>query len=159
MALLAGHRLTVVDVETTGWSATEGHEIIEIARVVVDDGAITETWSSLVRPERPVPAESTRVHGITQEMLDQAAAPREIAQSFHDACGDQPLVFHNAAFDLSFVNTFLRRAGRRLRARRPRSTHRVRSAVTEVYQGEFSHEEFEVPGCGGNRHCAGWYGM
>jgi len=45
-------------------------------------------------------------------MLDAAPSPREVAEAFHDACGKQPLVFHNAAFDLSFVNVFLRRGGR-----------------------------------------------
>ena len=110
MPLLDAQRLIVVDVETTGWRPSDD-AVIEIARVTVDRGAITERWSTLVQPGRPVPPEATRIHGISDAMLTLAPTPAEIARPFRDACGGDTLVIHNAGFDMPFVNTMLRRSG------------------------------------------------
>ena len=110
MSLLAGHRLVVVDVETTGWSAATD-AIVEIARVTLDNGAIAERWSSLVQPGRPVPAEATHIHGISDAMLAVAPPAGVIARPFRDACGADTLAIHNAAFDVPFLNALLRRHG------------------------------------------------
>jgi DNA polymerase III epsilon subunit family exonuclease len=110
MPLLAGQRVVVLDVETTGWEPPRD-VIVEIARVTVEDGAIAAEWSSLIQPGRPIPEDTTRIHGITDAMVAGAPAPSAVAGSFREACGGLPLVIHNAAFDLPFLNAFLRGAG------------------------------------------------
>ena len=112
MSLLAGARLIVLDTETTGFDPARGDELLEIACVEVIEGAIADTWSSLVRAARPVPAGSAAVHGITSAMLDAAPPPGEIAAAMAARCEGAPLVFHHAAFDLPFIQQLLRGAGR-----------------------------------------------
>ena len=109
--LLAGRALVAVDLETTGWSFNDGHQAIEIACVTIDDGAVSATWSSLVRPRRPVPASAREVHGISDAMLAGAPEPAVVALRFRGIVGGLPLVFHNAAFDLAFLRPLLREAG------------------------------------------------
>ena len=108
MPILAGQRLAVLDIETTGWRPTQGDTALEVARVTIDDGAIVDGWASLVGPRRPIPPEATRVHGITEAMLAEAPAPEAVARQIRDACADRTLVFHNAAFDLPFLAALLR---------------------------------------------------
>lgn len=112
MPLLAGTRLVVLDTETTGMSVAAGHAMVEIARVLVEDGAVTETWSTLVQPGRPVAPDATAVHGITDAMVAAAPLPEAVAAELMLGCGRDALVFHNAGFDLPFVQWLLRRAGR-----------------------------------------------
>ena len=111
MGLLSGERLVVVDTETTGLSPTDGHAIIEVATVAISEGAIGETWSSLIRPGRAIPAEASAVHGITDAMVAEAPAPETVGAELRRRCGEQTLVFHNAPFDLPFLAALLRAAG------------------------------------------------
>jgi DNA polymerase III epsilon subunit family exonuclease len=111
MSLLAGHRLAVIDVETTGWSPSEGHSMIEVGRVTLEDGRIADEWSALIGPRRPIPPDAVRVHGITEAMLEGAPDPRDVARALSASCRDVTLVFHNAAFDLSFCRPLLAAAG------------------------------------------------
>jgi DNA polymerase III subunit epsilon len=111
MSLLAGRTVLAVDTETTGYSPADGHRLIEVARVAIVDGALGEEWSTLVNPGRPIPAEVTRVHGITDAMVASAPRAAEAGRLLRAACGDLPLVFHNAAFDLPFLLHFFREAG------------------------------------------------
>src|ERR1041385_2260922 len=111
MSLLAGRTVLAVDTETTGYSPADGHRLIEVARVAIVDGALGEEWSTLVNPGRPIPAEATRVHGITDAMVASAPRAAVAGRLLRAACGDLPLVFHNAAFDLPFLLHFFREAG------------------------------------------------
>lgn len=111
MSLLAGQRFSVIDLETTGWSTAHGATVIEIARVGVEDGELAATWSSLVGPRRPVPADAVQTHGITEAMLDGAPEPAALARSLRESCAGLPLVFHNAPFDLPFLTQLLRQGG------------------------------------------------
>jgi len=111
MSLLHGQRLAVLDVETTGWSPAEGHTILEVARVTLEGGEIVDSWSSLVGPPRPIPADAVRVHGITEAMLAGAPGPPDVARALRAACEGLPLVFHNAAFDLPFLGALLGACG------------------------------------------------
>ena len=114
MPLLAGARLVAVDTETTGFDPSAGHQLIEVACVPITDGALgpaSECWSSLVRPSRPIPAEASRIHGITDALVAAAPGPADIAAELLRACGDAPLVFHNARFDLPFLAVLLRAGG------------------------------------------------
>lgn len=111
MGLLDGRRLLVIDTETTGMSPSGGAELVEVARVVLEDGTIAETWSSLVKPARPIPPDATRVHGITDAMVADAPAPAAVAAALRAACAELPLVFHNAPFDLPFLIALMRASG------------------------------------------------
>ncbi len=110
MTLVAG-RIEVLDTETTGMSPAQGHALVEVARVRLLDGAIADRWASLVNPGRPVPADASAVHGITDAMVADAAAPAEAGRVLREGCGAAPLVLHNAPFDLPFLAAMLRRAG------------------------------------------------
>jgi DNA polymerase-3 subunit epsilon len=111
VSLLSGSRLVAVDTETTGFDPAAGHELVEVACVTITDGEPGETWSSLVRPSRPVPADAVRVHGITDAMVAGAPPPADVAAGLRGACGVAPLVFHNAPFDLPFLAVLLRAGG------------------------------------------------
>lgn len=103
--------LAVVDVETTGLDPTTDR-IIEIAIVAMRDGEVLDTWSSLVHPDREVPAEVERITGIST--ADVADAPRfaEIADAVAEHLEDRIFVAYNLAFDRAFVRTELERCGR-----------------------------------------------
>jgi len=108
--LLSG-RLQTLDTETTGMSPAYGHALVEVGRVAVVDGTLADTWSSLVRPGRPIPPDASAVHGITDAMVADAPPPGEVGRALREACGDATLVLHNATFDLPFLNSMLRGAG------------------------------------------------
>ncbi len=94
--------VAVLDFETTGMSPRLGDRPTEIAVALVCDGRIVDRFQSLMNPRRPIPADITRLTGITQAMV--AGAP-PVAVVMRDAArfvGDRPLVAHNAAFDQRF---------------------------------------------------------
>ncbi len=111
MGLLSGTRVVALDTETTGMSPEAGAALVEVASVVIENGEIGATWSSLVRPGRPIPPDAVRVHGITDEMVADAPEPGSIAGRLRATCGDLPLVFHNAPFDLPFLTDLMRKSG------------------------------------------------
>ena len=111
MGLLAGTRLVVLDTETTGMSPAFGATLVEVASVALESGAIGATWSSLVHTDRRIPPDAVRVHGITDAMVADAPEPAAVAETLRAACGELPLVFHNAPFDLPFVIELMREAG------------------------------------------------
>ena len=111
MELLLGQPLTAVDTETTGMSPSHGAALVEVARVHVMDGALGETWSSLVQPGRPIPPDATAVHGITDAMVAEAPPPATVAKTLRAGLADRMLIFHNASFDLPFLVALLRESG------------------------------------------------
>jgi DNA polymerase-3 subunit epsilon len=106
-------RQIVLDTETTGLSPEEGHRIIEIGAVeLVNLHPTGVTFQRYLNPERDIPEESTRIHGITAEKV--AGCPRfwEVADELLAFLAGDPLVIHNAAFDMAFLNAELALAGR-----------------------------------------------
>jgi len=92
----------VVDLETTGGApAPDG--ITEIGAVVVAGGRLTESFSMLVNPGRPIPPFVARLTGITDELVADAPPIAEALPRFLAFAGDRPLVAHNAGFDLSHL--------------------------------------------------------
>jgi len=105
-------RAIVLDTETTGLDPADGHRIVEVACLELDNHLPTgETFHSYVNPQRDVPEEAQRIHGLSEAFLRQHPAFAEIAGAFLEFLGDSPLVIHNAAFDLKFLNAELAWAG------------------------------------------------
>jgi DNA polymerase-3 subunit epsilon len=105
-------RFVAIDTETTGLD-TDRDAIVSIAVVPFRGGEPTGEYETLVNPGRPIPPASTRIHGITDDMV--AAAPRigEVLDQIEAMCGDEVLVGHGVAFDLALIER-TRRAGHRL---------------------------------------------
>ncbi|MGG5810262.1 3'-5' exonuclease [Falsiroseomonas sp. CW058] len=93
----------VFDLETTGLRPTRGDALVQIGAVRLEGGAEVGHFTTPVHPGRPIPAASTRYHGITDAMV--AGAPRIPAAvgAFRDFCAGAVLVAHNAAFDMTVL--------------------------------------------------------
>jgi DNA polymerase III subunit epsilon len=97
------HRHVVVDLETTGLSPRQGHRVIEIGAVAVENGAVVGEFTTLIDAGIPVPPVVQAIHGITDEMLAGQPKPEEVLPLFYAFIADSILVAHNAAFDVSFI--------------------------------------------------------
>ena len=98
---------TVVDIETTGGSATTGG-ITEIGAVRVTAGKIEAEFRQLVNPYIPVQPFVTHLTGISDEMLADQPGIEEVLPRFAAFAGDSVLVAHNAGFDIGFLNVAMR---------------------------------------------------
>lgn len=111
-------REIVFDTETTGVfpdhpEAEFRDRIVEIGCVeIVNLERTGREFHVYLNPERSVPEEVVRVHGLTRDFLMQHSKFAEVADMFLEFVGDAPLVAHNAAFDQGFINAELRRLGR-----------------------------------------------
>lgn len=106
----------VIDVETTGLDPNEDR-VICVAAIKLDlaeaarTGQINATtYRALVSPERPISADATAVHGITDEAVRGKESFAQIAQGLRDFIGDAPIIGHNVQFDKRFLNAEFRRA-------------------------------------------------
>lgn len=105
-----GHRQIILDTETTGMPVTEGHRIIEIGCVEMIDRELTgRNYHVYINPERLIDEEAMKVHGITDEYLEDKPVFAEIAETFLEFVKDSELVIHNAPFDMGFLNMELQR--------------------------------------------------
>lgn len=105
-------REIVLDTETTGLYPKDGHRLIEIACVEVEDCVPTgRTYHQYVHPERDIDPDAQRVHGISLASLEGKPRFADIAGAFLEFIGDAVLVAHNAPFDRSFINAELEMMG------------------------------------------------
>jgi DNA polymerase-3 subunit epsilon len=96
----------------------DGHRLVEVGCVeLVNRIPSGQTFHAYFNPQRSMPAEAFAVHGLSDEFLKDKLFFAEVADDLIAFLGDAPLVIHNAAFDLGFLNVELDRAGRSLIAR------------------------------------------
>lgn len=102
----------VLDTETTGMDPTDGHRLLEIGCVELQNHLPTgRTLQIYINPERDIPADATAVHGITEDFVADKPTFSEIYTDFIDFIGDGKLVIHNAEFDMKFLNWELKNIG------------------------------------------------
>jgi DNA polymerase-3 subunit epsilon len=99
------------DVETTGLDPGSGDRIVEVGLVRFLRGSAIDSLVSLVNPLRPISPGASAVNGITDEMVACAPTFSDLYPRIVEFLGDDPLVFHNAPFDLSFLRAESRFAG------------------------------------------------
>jgi len=106
-------REVVLDTETTGLDPLAGHRVVEIGCVELRNHIPTgEVFQRYLNPEREMPGAAFGVHGLSDAFLREQRLFGEIADEFLSFIGDDPLIAHNAEFDLGFVNAELRRIDR-----------------------------------------------
>jgi DNA polymerase-3 subunit epsilon len=108
-------REIVLDTETTGLDPFQGHRLVEIGCVELVNGIPSgQSFHKYFYPERTMPAEAMAIHGLTDEFLKDKPLFADAVDELIAFLGDAPLVIHNAAFDMGFLNAELERAGRAL---------------------------------------------
>ncbi len=106
-------REIVLDTETTGFEPSEGHRIVEIGAVELENHLPTgRTFHRYLNPERLMPREAFEVHGLSDDFLRDKPRFAEVAEEFLAFIGASRLVIHNAAFDMRFLNAELTAVGR-----------------------------------------------
>src|ERR1700744_2132171 len=100
-------REIALDTETTGFEPTQGHRLVEIACLEIDDFIPTgRSFHTYIDPCRDMPPDAERVHGLSSAFLK--GKPRfehpEVVEAFLEFVGDAPLIAHNAGFDRNFIN-------------------------------------------------------
>ncbi|MEL6373455.1 MAG: DNA polymerase III subunit epsilon [Pseudomonadota bacterium] len=106
-------REIVMDTETTGLNPKGGDRLVEVGCVEIVDRMPTGVeFHCYINPDRDVPEEVVRVHGLTGEFLADKPRFEEVVDDFITFIDDSPLVIHNASFDIGFLNAELSRARR-----------------------------------------------
>ncbi|KQX38793.1 DNA polymerase III subunit epsilon [Devosia sp. Root436] len=108
------NREIVLDTETTGLSPAMGDRLVEIGCVeLINHIPSGRHYHVYINPQRAMPEEAFRVHGLSDEFLADKPLFKAVAQDFRDFLGDARLIIHNAPFDMGFLNAELERAGQR----------------------------------------------
>ncbi len=98
----------VLDTETTGLSVKDGHRIVEIGCIELDDLIVTQKkFHCYLNPERKVSEKALEVHGYTDKFLSDKRKFKEIVEDFLNFIKGKRLIIHNAEFDLSHLNNEL----------------------------------------------------
>ena len=103
----------VLDTETTGLSVKDGHRIVEIGCIELDNLIPTHNkFHCYLNPEKKVSKKALEVHGYTDEFLSDKKKFKEIADEFLDFIKDKKIIIHNAEFDLAHINNELMLIGK-----------------------------------------------
>ena len=106
-------REIVLDTETTGLDPLRGDRLVEIGCVEIFNRMPTgQSFHRHINPQREMPAEAFAVHGLSSEFLADKPLFDEVVEEFLEFIGDEPLVIHNASFDIGFINAELDRIKR-----------------------------------------------
>ena len=104
-------KFIILDTETTGLEVKQGHRVIEIGAVLLNDRKKSQDhFHSYLNPSRLIDEEASKVHGITNADLEDQPGFEEIAEEFIQFIEGSTLVIHNAPFDVGFLNNELRLA-------------------------------------------------
>ena len=104
-------KFIILDTETTGLEVHQGHRVIEIGAVLLNDRKkSSDHFHTYLNPARLIDEEASKVHGITNADLDDQPPFEEIAEEFLEFIEGSTLVIHNAAFDVGFLNNELQLA-------------------------------------------------
>ena len=118
------NREIVLDTETTGLSPAMGDRLVEIGCVeLINHIPSGRHYHVYINPQRDMPQEAFRVHGLSEEFLRDKPLFSAVANDFRDFIGDATLVIHNAPFDMGFLNAELEKTGQ------PRLTNNVIDTV------------------------------
>ena len=103
----------ILDTETTGLEVKEGHRIVEIGCIELDNYVLTsKKFHCYLNPERKVSEQAFKVHGYSDEFLSSQKKFKDIVDEFLDFIKNKKLVIHNASFDLAHLNNELSLIGR-----------------------------------------------
>ena len=106
-------RQIVLDTETTGLSVKEGHRIVEIGCIELDDLVPTKNiFHCYLNPERKVSEKALEVHGYTDEFLSDKKKFKDIADNFLEFIDSKEIIIHNADFDVAHLNNELSLIGK-----------------------------------------------
>lgn len=106
-------REIVLDTETTGLSPQDGHRLVEIGCLELFNHVATgKFFHAYIDPERDMPDGAFQVHGLSTEFLRGKPKFADVADDFLSFIEDDPLVIHNAGFDMNFINWELKASGR-----------------------------------------------
>lgn len=106
-------RSIVLDTESTGLDPKSGHRLVEIGCVELHHDVPTgEVYHVYLNPERSMPEEAFKVHGLSEAFLADKPLFHEIVDDFLAFIGEDPLIIHNARFDMKFLNAELERITR-----------------------------------------------
>lgn len=103
-------KFAIIDIEATGGKATTDR-ITEVGIIIVENGEITEEYTSLVNPERSIPYFITKITGITNKMVEDAPKFYEIAKKLIEITENAVFVAHNSSFDYNFFKEEFRQLG------------------------------------------------
>ena len=105
-------RQIILDTETTGLDPRQGHRIVEVAAIELNNRKVSERhFHRYINPEREIDAGAAEVHGLTLERLQNEPKFLEIAPALLEFISGAELIIHNAPFDIGFLNAELLRAG------------------------------------------------
>lgn len=106
-------REIVFDTETTGLDPKDGHRVVEIGALELENHVPTgRSYHQYINPRRPMPAEAFAIHGISDDDLKDKPVFADIAADFAAFFEGAVLIAHNASFDMNFLNFELTKAGR-----------------------------------------------
>ena len=104
----------ILDTETTGLDVKDGHRIVEIGCLEIDNFVITsKKFHCFINPERKVSEQAFKVHGYSDEFLSKQKKFSDVAEEFLKFIENKKLVIHNASFDLSHLNNELALLGKK----------------------------------------------
>ena len=107
---IAETRFVVLDTETTGYHAYSGDEVIDIAMIELQGLQMTgRIYQSYINPQRPIPPESTAIHHLTDNDVEQAPVFEEVLPEVLDFIDNAVLVGHHINFDIRFINKALQK--------------------------------------------------
>ena len=105
------NKFIILDTETTGLEVQQGHRVIEIGAVLINDRKKSEEhFHTYLNPSRLIDEEASKVHGIMNEDLSDKPYFEDVAEEFLEFVDGSTLVIHNAAFDVGFLNNELKLA-------------------------------------------------